>query len=124
MSSVKFGPLFDRAVFDGDARSIKHRLRTIGRFEDVKQLRLREYINPIEEEQLLNKHPEVQKQPRGAELWVDFKEGRPARVATAEQAGLLLMAAGDAAALVGVPLVSERLLIDQGNGDGPASAAA
>jgi hypothetical protein len=124
MSSVKFGPLFDRAVFDGDSRIIKHRLRTVARFDDVKQLRLREYINPLEEEQLLNMHPEVQKQPRGAELWVDFNGGRSARVATADQAGLLLMAAGDAAALVGVPLISERLLIDERNGDGPLSAAA
>jgi hypothetical protein len=124
MSTVKLGPLFDRAVFDGDARIIKHRLRTVGRFEDVKQLRLREYISPLEEEQLLNAHPDVEKARRDAELWVDFKDGNPSRVATAEQAGLLLMSAGDAAALVGVPLVSERLLIDQGDGDGPASAAA
>jgi hypothetical protein len=124
MSSVKFGPLFDRAVFDGDARTIKHRLRTVGRFEDVKQLRLREYINPIEEEQLLNAHPDVEKERRDAELWVDFKDKEPARVASAEHTGLLLMPAGEAAALVGVPLVSERLLIDQGDGDGPSSAAA
>jgi hypothetical protein len=124
MSTVKLGPLFDRAVFDGDSRTIKHRLRTVGRFEDVKQLRLREYISPLEEEQLLNAHPDVEKARRDAELWVDFKDGDPSRVATAVQAGLLLMSAGDAAALVGVPLVSERLLIDDSNGGGPVSAAA
>jgi hypothetical protein len=36
----------------------------------------------------------------------------------------LLVSAATAAALVGVPLVSERRLIDQGDGGGPVSAAA
>jgi len=112
MSVVKVGPPWSRAVFDGAARAVKFRFRSVGRFEDVKQLRLREYINPFEEEQLLNSHPEVQKAPRSAELWLDLKDGRGIHVGSAVQAGLLLMDASSAAALMGVPIVSERTHFD------------
>ena len=125
MSSVKLGPLWDRAVFDADARAVKYRFRTLCRFEDVRQLRLREYINPFEEEQLLNLHPEVEKERRDAELWLDLKDQRSMRVAAAEQGGLMLIPASEAARMVGVPLVSERRRIDEGDGgDGPVTAAA
>jgi hypothetical protein len=124
MSKVKVGPLWNRAVFDGEGRKLKYRFRSLG-FEQILRLRLREYIAPFEEEQLLNAHPEVQKMPRGAELWVDTTDKRSLRVATAEQAGLLLMAASDAAKLVGVPMIAERTHFDtDGDGDGPTSQAA
>jgi hypothetical protein len=124
MSSVKLGPIWNRVVFDGDTRTVKRRMRTVCHFEQVKQLRLLEYIAPLEEEQLLNIHPEIQKAPRDAELWVDLKPEGSAKVGAAEQAGRLLVEAGDAAALVGVPLVSERRLIDSGGGAKPVSAPA
>ena len=111
MSTVKVGPPWDRAVFDGTARKLKYRFKSYG-FEQILQLRLREYIAPFEEEQLLNLHPEVQKAPRGAELWVDFTDKRALRVGKAEQAGLLLMDAAEAARTAGVPMISERKLID------------
>jgi hypothetical protein len=114
MATVKMGPLWDRAVFDSEARAVKHRMRTVARFEDVKALRLLEYIAPFEEEQLLNAHPEVEKERRSVELWLDLKDDRSIRVATAPQGGLLLVGANDAGRMIGVPVVSERKRIDAG----------
>ena len=108
--AIKWGPLWDRTVFDPQSRVVKHRLTRI-RFDDVKQLRVREYIDLFEEEQLLNIHPEVQKAPRAAELWVDTKDGRERLVGKAERAGLLLASMGEAAGLIGVPLTSERSML-------------
>ena len=67
---------------------------------------MREYIDLFEEEQQLDIHPEVQKAPRAAELWVDTKDGHEVRVGKAEQAGLLLASVGQAAQLIGVPLTA------------------
>ena len=85
-----------------------NRLRS---FDEVKGLVLREYIARDEEEQLLNQHPEVQKLPRDAELWVEIKDGPRRLVATLDRAGLLLKIANDAAGLLGVPVQAERTLI-------------
>jgi hypothetical protein len=108
---IKLGPFWNRAVFDPDARVVKYRGRTVCRFDEIKQLRVREYINRHEEEQLLNANVEVQKMPRDAELWVDTKDGRSARVATMDQAGLLLAAVSELAGKAGVPITTERTLI-------------
>ena len=56
-------------------------------------------------------HPEVQKDRRGAELWVDIKDGRSVRLASFDTAGLLLATVAEAARQMGVPLESERALI-------------
>jgi hypothetical protein len=108
---IKIGPLWNRTVFDPSGRVIKYRMRSVARFDDVKSLRLREFITQVEEEQLLNAHPEVQKDRRSAELWVDTKDGRSVRAGESEQAGLLLSALSEAARLMGVPIISERSLI-------------
>ncbi len=119
--AIKLGPLWDRTVFDPSARVIKYRMRSVARYDDVKQLRLREYITRVEEEQLLNAHPEVQKDRRPAELWIDTKDGRSIRAGESEQAGLLLAELAEPARQLGVPIVSERslLAITEGRG-GPA----
>jgi hypothetical protein len=114
-SPIKLGPLWNRSVFDPTARRIKRGMRTVCRFEEVERLRLREYFNRDEEEQLFNMHPEVQKKPRDAELWVDRKDGSPACVATLDRAGLLLHYASEIASWIGVPISTERLAIGDKN---------
>lgn len=109
---IKFGPMWNRAVIDPNARAVKFRGRTICRFEDVAGLRLVELITSFEEEQLLNKHPDVEKQPREAELWVDAKSGAQHRIASAESTGLLLEDAVRAATELNVPLKTQRALIE------------
>jgi len=109
--AIKFGPLWNRTGFDPDARGIKYRMRAVARWDEVKRLRVREIITRLEEEQLLNAHPEVQKDRRPAELWVDLKDGKSVRAGEAEAAGLLLSAIADAAKQMGVPIESERALI-------------
>jgi hypothetical protein len=109
--AIKIGPLWNRTLFDPAGRVVKRRGRAICRFEEIKALRLREYINRDEEEQLLNAHPEVQKAPREAELWVETQDGQTRCVATLEQAGLLLEFANEAARQIGVPIHAERCLI-------------
>jgi hypothetical protein len=109
--AIKIGPLWNRTLFDPAARVVKRNWRPICRFEEIKALRLREYINRDEEEQLLNAHPEIQKAPREAELWVDTQDGQSRLVATMEQAGLLLELANEAAQQIGVPIHAERRLV-------------
>jgi len=108
---IKLGPLWNRTLFDPANKQVKRRGRTICRFEEIKALRIREYINRDEEEQLLNLHPEVQKAPRDAELWIDTKDGRSLCVATLDRAGLLLQQAAEIAQHVNVPVQTERSLI-------------
>jgi hypothetical protein len=109
--AIKIGPLWNRAVFDPTTRAVKRRGRKMCSFEEVKGLFLREYITRDEEEQLLNAHPEVQKYPRDAELWIETKDGTRRLVASLDRAGLLLKFANQAAALIGVPVETERTLI-------------
>jgi hypothetical protein len=109
--AIKFGPLWSRTVFDPDAKVIKYRMRTVARWDEVKRVRVREIITRLEEEQLLNLHPEVQKDRRPAELWLDLKDGRSVRAGEAEGAGLLLAAISDAARQMGVPIEAERTLV-------------
>lgn len=108
---IDIGPLWNRAVFDSNKRLVKCRGRKICTFDEIQGLILREYIARDEEEQLLNLHPEVQKRPRDAELWVETKDGSRRLVAMLERAGLLLNFANQAAALLGVPIRAERTLI-------------
>ena len=108
---VKIGPLWNRAVIDPANRVVKQRGRKICSFEDVQGLVLREYIARDEEEQLHNVHPEVQKLPRDAELWVQTKDGGRRCLASLDRAGLLLQFANEAAALIGVSVQTERLLV-------------
>jgi hypothetical protein len=110
---IKLGPLWNRTLFDPATKQVKRRGRTLCRFEEIKGLRIREYINRDEEEQLLNLHPEVQKAPRDAELWIDTKDGRSLCVATLDRAGLLLQHAAEIAQHVNVPVQTERSLIAQ-----------
>lgn len=121
--TIKIGPLWNRTVFDPKGRTIKFRLRTVARYDDVKQLRMREYIAFIEEEQGRTVHPEVQTAPRNAELWIDTRDGRSVLAAELDQAGLLLASAAEAARQLGVPLVTERTVVEAGGGTGPARAA-
>jgi hypothetical protein len=114
-SPIKLGPLWNRSVFDPNARRIKRGLRTVCRFEEVERLRLREYFNPEEEEQLFNLHPEVQKRPRDAELWIDRKDGKSVCAATLDRAGLLLQYASEVAGWIGVPISTERVAIGKDN---------
>ena len=111
-SPIKFGPLWNRSVFDPDAKVIKRGVRTVCRFEDIQRLRLREYFNRDEEEQLLNRNPDVQKRPRDAELWVDTKAGDAVCAATLDQAGLLLHYASELARWAGTPITTERVAVD------------
>ncbi len=112
--AIKIGPLWNRTVFDATSRLVKNRGRRICSFDEVKGLVLREYIARDEEEQLFNLHPEVQKRPRDAELWVEIKDGPRRLVATLDRAGVLLKLAHDAAGLLGVPVQAERTLIAPG----------
>jgi hypothetical protein len=112
---IKFGPLWNRSVFDPNARVIKRGVRSICRFEDIQRLRLREHFNRDEEEQLLNLHPEVQKRPRDAELWVDMKNSESVCAATLDRAGLLLEYASELARWAGVPITTERVAIGNEN---------
>lgn len=109
--AIKIGPLWNRAVFDPASHVVTRRGRKVCSFEEVKGLLLREYIARDEEEQLLNAHPEVQKRPRDAELWVETKDGVRRCVATLDRAGLLLQLANQAGVLIGVPVQTERTLI-------------
>src|SRR5438309_11434960 len=104
--AIKLGPLWNRTVFDPDARVIKYRMRSVANWDEVKRLRVREIITRLEEEQLLNVHPEVQKYRRPAELWIDLKDGTSIRAGEAEAAGLLLEALAPAARQMGVPIES------------------
>ena len=112
--NIRIGPLWNRLVFDVRARAVKRRGLSLAKFEDIKSLRVREYINREEEEQLLNAHPDVQKKPRGAELWAEMKSGESLLVAALDQCGLLLAQASQVARLLSVPLSTERALIGQG----------
>ncbi len=108
---IKLGPPWDRVVIDPTHKVIKHRMRNVARFDDLKRLRVRELITPFEEEQLLNLHPEVQKDRRPAELWVDRKDGQSLKVAEVEQAGLLLAALAEVASELKVPIEAERVAL-------------
>ncbi len=108
---VKIGPLWNRAVIDPANRVVKQRGRKICSFEDVQGLVLREYIARDEEEQLLNIHPEVQKLPRDAELWLQTKDGSRRFLVSLDRAGLLLQLANEAAELIGVSVQTERALV-------------
>jgi hypothetical protein len=104
---------------DPKARVVKVRFRPVCRFDDVKQLRLVEYFNALEEEQLLNRNPDVQKQRRGAELYADLKSGGQVRLAALDQAGLLLQQAmAIAEAMGGVQVVSQRSHLDPTDAQG------
>lgn len=111
--NIRIGPLWNRTVFDARARAVKRRGLSLAQFDEIKSLQVREYINRDEEEQLLNAHPEVQKKPRGAELWAEMKSGQSLLVASLDQAGLLLQQASQAARLLSVPISTERALIGQ-----------
>ncbi len=118
--AIKIGPLWNRTVFDPEARVVKRRdptlpirYRTVCRFEDIQVLRIREYINRDEEEQLLNLHPEVQKAPRDAELWLDLRDGKSVHLTSVDRAGLLLQQAAEIAQQLNVPVQTERRLMAQ-----------
>lgn len=105
---IKIGPPWGTVV-DAKARVVKYRLRPVCRFDEVKQLRVREYFSTLEEEQLLNRNPAVQKSHRDAELYADTKDGRAVLIATLDQAGLLLDRTMEIARLLGgVPVLTER----------------
>jgi hypothetical protein len=106
--AIKIGPLWNRTVFDPSARTIKFRMRPVARWDEVKQFRIRELITIHEEEQLLNAHPDVQKDRRPAELWLDLKDGKAVQAGESEGAGLLLAALSDVSRQLGVPIMSER----------------
>jgi hypothetical protein len=111
---IKFGPRLGGTVVDTKGRSVKFRFRSVCRLDDVKLLRLREYFSAVEEEQLLNRNPAVQKSPRDAELYAETKEGRTVLIGTLDQAGLLLDRAMEIAQAAGqVPVVTERVHIEQ-----------
>jgi hypothetical protein len=105
--AVKLGPLWNRVTFDSGARVVKLRGKTLARYDDILALRVVELIGDHEEQQLLNVHPDVQKAPRSAELWLDLKDGRKLRTAELEQVGLLL----EAVAPTGLPVTTERKLL-------------
>lgn len=105
--TIKIGPPWGTVV-DARAKVVKYRLRAACRFDEVKQLRLREYYSQVEEEQLLNRNPAVQKTHRDAELYADTKDGRAVLIATLDQAGLLLDQAMRIGQLMGVPVLNER----------------
>lgn len=108
---VKIGPLWNRAVIDPANRVVKQRGRKVCSFEEIQGLVLREYIARDEEEQLLNVHPEVQKRPRDAELWLQTKDGGRRFLVSLDRAGLLLQFANEAATLIGVSVQTERSLV-------------
>src|SRR5262249_48399268 len=105
---IKFGPLWNRVVLNPSQKLIRRRGRTLCKFEEVTGMRLREYINRDEVEQLLNLHPDVQKRHRDAELWVDTRNGSLC-LEVLDQAGLLLEKGAEAAQLMGVPISTERV---------------
>jgi hypothetical protein len=105
--AIKIGPAWGTVV-DGRAKVVKRRFRPVCRFDEVKQLRLREYYSAEEEEKLLNLNPAVQKTPRDAELYADTKDGRAVLIATLDQAGLLLDQAMRIGRMMGVPVQNER----------------
>jgi hypothetical protein len=111
--NIRIGPLWNRTVFNARGRAVKRRGLSLAQFDDIKSLKVREYINRDEEEQLLNAHPEVQKKPREAELWAEMKSGQTLLLASLDQAGLLLQQASQAARLLSVPISTERALIGQ-----------
>lgn len=116
---IKLGPPW-ATVVDAKAKVVKQRFRPVCRFDDVKQLRLVEYFSVLEEEQLLNLNPDVQKNRREAELYADLKSGGPIRLAVLDQAGLLLQQAmAIAAAMGGVPVVTERSHLDPSAAQAP-----
>src|SRR4051794_15197348 len=112
-NAVKLGPLWNRVTFDPTAGVVKHRGRTVARFDEVAALKVVEYIAAYEQEQLLNLHPEVQKAPRGAELWLELKNGKQVMTATMEQAGLLLAAVQPLSGSWKVPIKTERRLVEE-----------
>src|SRR6185436_9836543 len=61
---IRIGPRLGGTVVDIGSRTVKFRFRPACRLDEVKQLRLREYFSQIEEEQLLNRNPAVQKSQR------------------------------------------------------------
>jgi hypothetical protein len=112
-NAVKLGPLWNRVTFDAAAGVVKHRGRTVARFDEIAALKVVEYIATYEQEQLLNLHPEVQKSPRNAELWLELKSGKQVMTTSMEQAGLLLAAVAPLTGSWKVPIKTERRLIDQ-----------
>ena len=111
---IKFGPRLGGTVVDLGSRSVKFRFRPVCKLDDVKQLRVREYFSAIEEEQLLNRNPAVQKSPRDAELYAETKDGRTVLIGTLDQAGLLLDRAMEIALAAGkVPVQTERVHLEQ-----------
>jgi len=111
---IKFGPRLGGTVVNLSKRSVKYRFRAACSLDEVKQLRVREYFSAIEEEQLLNRNPAVQKSPRDAELYAETKDGRTVLIGTLDQAGLLLDLAMEIALAAGrVPVQTERVHIEQ-----------
>jgi hypothetical protein len=107
--TVRIGPPWG-AVADPEAKVVKRMFRPVCRFDEVKQLRVREYFDQEEEEQLLDRNPDVQKRPRQAELYADTTDGRAVWIADLDQAGLLLDRAAAMAGLMGgVPVLAERV---------------
>jgi hypothetical protein len=118
---IQFGPLWSRTVFDGNRRVIRYpgKMPLASRkvpFDQVQQIRVREYITRVEEEQLVNANPEVQKDRRGAELWIDLKDGQSLCAGEHEQAGLLLTSVAEVANKAGIPVVAERTLLTDPSG--------
>jgi len=112
---IKFGPRLGGTVVDLGSRTVKYRFRPVVKLDEVKQLTLREYFSQLEEEQLLNLNPAVQKAPRDAELYAVTKDGRTLLIGTLDQAGLLLDRAMEIALAAGkVPVLTERVHIEQG----------
>jgi len=112
---IRIGPRLGGTVVDARSKVVRFRLRAVCRLDEVKQLRLREYFSPLEEQQLLNLNPAVQKAPRDAELYADKKDGRAVLIATLDQAGLLLEKAMEIAAAAGqVAVLTERVHLAPG----------
>jgi hypothetical protein len=109
---IKIGNPLERVVFDGGKRAVRYKFLKSIPYDQVKQIRLCEVITAYEQEQLLNLHPEVEKEIRDAELWLDLKNGQKEHLGTYEQAGLLLSQVAEAARQMNVQIISERIRID------------
>lgn len=103
-----FGPPWRRLVIDARRGLIRAGFRRKVKLDDVRSLQVLEHVNAFEVDQLLNLHPDVQKQPRAAELWAELKSGERVLLGEAPQAGLLIHALAPLAAARQLPLVTER----------------
>jgi hypothetical protein len=113
---IKIGPPWGTVV-NPLTRVVKYRFRTVCKLDDLKQLRLREYISRDEEEQLLDHNPPVQKTHRDAELYGETKDGRTVLIGALDQAGLLLDQAMLIAQAAGrIPVQTERVHLAPGQG--------